>query len=115
MRSGKSGRPPVPKPYQRLYRLRLGLTQQEWRLLSARAKAVGLPPVDFARLMVLHLGIALPRPRLNFQVLGALSNIGNNLNQALRAINSGRLSPELRPSLDELFSLLREIRTALVS
>jgi hypothetical protein len=96
--------------------LEVRLSPRELALLLRRAAVFEIPVADLVRDLALYGRVRLPPiPRANFAMFGQLGRIGNNLNQAVKAINRGALSPDLRPLLSETHALLVAIRRDLVN
>jgi hypothetical protein len=102
------GRPKATET--RSYQLNLSLTMREWETVRQRAQALGMRPAHFGRAVLLdqeRTPTTLPRLESQFDrlVYGALSRLGNNLNQLLRHLHQtgDPIPPDLEP-------LLRDIR-----
>lgn len=90
------------------------VTQAELDAIEARAAAAGLDRSTYARRAALGARIvALRVPAIHLAAIGQLQRIGNNLNQAVKLVHEGRLSPEFAPALREVHRLLGELRRAL--
>ena len=57
--------------------------------------------------------MALRVPAIHLAAIDQLQRIGNNLNQSVKLVHEGRLSPEFGPALREVQRLLLEMRRAL--
>lgn len=83
-------RPPSVNP--RSKQLGVALTQDEYAIVTERADAVGLRPVDYARAAMLGQMIvaakAVTMSRYDKLTLEAWSRVGSNLNQVARQLNS---------------------------
>ena len=93
-----------------MQQLNLSLTMREWESVKRRAQTLGMRPAHFGRAVLLDESrTAAPRtqpePNLDRLVYGALSRLGNNLNQLLRHLHAtgDPLPADLEP-------LLRDIR-----
>jgi Bacterial mobilisation protein (MobC) len=105
--------------------LRIRLTEAERDAVNAAAEAAGVGPCSFARVVVVAAAgqtpTPAPRPRRApsepardlARVIGALGQIGNNLNQLARAANSGF---DLDPAIvREAIYELRRLRETIVA
>ena len=111
----RAGRPKLTDLNRRRWRIRLNLTFQEMTLLRCRASLASVPVHVLVRELALYSRVNTPAvPRANFAVVGRLGRIGNAVNQAVKKVNAGQLAPELRPLLEDLLHLLRELRNVLV-
>jgi hypothetical protein len=102
------GRSKITEP--RTHQLNLSLTMREWESVKQRAQILGMRPAHFGRTVVLDQERAtrvapLPESRFDRLVYGALSRLGNNLNQLLRHLH--RTGDPIPADLEPL---LREIR-----
>jgi hypothetical protein len=96
---------------KRSRQLNIALFQSEFDAIQARADALGVPRVDYARatllsMQVASIGVGLPSKleRLNLE---QMKRIGNNLNQIARGLNAlGQSQPE---ELSATLSALRAI------
>lgn len=103
--------PRSPAPLKRSRQLNIALFQSEFDAIQARADALGVPRVDYARatllsMQVASIGVGLPSKleRLNLE---QMKRIGNNLNQIARGLNAlGQSQPE---ELSATLSALRAI------
>jgi hypothetical protein len=107
-RNGNMGRP--KRTEARTKQLNLSLTTCEWESIRQRAQVLGMRPAHFGRAVLLdqeRTPTAVPQPESQFDrlVYGALSRLGNNLNQLLRHLHQtgDPIPPDLEP-------LLRDIR-----
>lgn len=91
--------------------LNIALTEAEHAALSARASALELRPVEYARLLVLgggHTVIDARPPQIDILAFEQLKRLGNNLNQISRRFNATG-----HPPPDSLPRLLADIRSVL--
>lgn len=116
--SGEMGRPggrPRKSPLnRRSCDVRVRLTPLEFDRLAARAASLGEPPAVFARRMALDRSLPRPVPQVNRQAWAELARLAANLNQWVRAINSGTAPTSERPRLEALASELASVRAALL-
>jgi hypothetical protein len=90
------------------------VTEAELAEITSRAQLAGLDRSTYVRRAALAQRIvALRVPAVHLQAIGQLQRIGNNLNQAVRLVHEGRLSPDLGSSVEEVRRLLLELRRAL--
>ncbi|MFZ0425214.1 MAG: hypothetical protein WAL80_20240 [Xanthobacteraceae bacterium] len=101
-------RPKATEP--RMQQLNLSLTLREWESIKRRAQMLGMRPAHFGRALLVDEDrkpalMTQPESNLDRLVYGALSRLGNNLNQLLRHLHhtGDPLPPDLEP-------LLRDIR-----
>jgi hypothetical protein len=105
----------LPLSERRNRQLPLYFSRRELALLEHRADRAGLPAHALARSLALYGKVEVPPvPRANYAVVGQLGRIGNLLNQALRQVNAGRLSPELRSLIQVTGETLAALRRDLV-
>ena len=71
----------------------LRLTEAEALFVEQQAARAGLSVADYQRRRLLGQPVRAARPRIEGQYLTALNQIGVNLNQIARALNSGRSLP----------------------
>lgn len=111
----RGGRPRAGDGARRDQRLRIRLSKNERGRIEILAQACALSVGTYLRLAALNRKIRPAVPAVNYDCLRELARLGNNLNQALVATYTRGASPELRPILLELLSLVRLLRSALVS
>jgi hypothetical protein len=104
------GRPKLAEA--RTKQLNLSLTMQEWESVRQRALALGMRPAHFGRTILLDEGrkvvsVKLSESHFDRLVYGALSRLGNNLNQLLRHLH--RTGDPLPPDLEPLLKDVRDI------
>lgn len=106
---------------KRTKQINVRLTEKEYQKLSAKADEYGIPMSSFLRDYILQAPKPIQRvhdlPKINPDLMRALTSIGNNLNQITRLANSQQASygkidiQTLTKSLDrigiELFELQR--------
>ncbi|HXU46405.1 MAG TPA: hypothetical protein VN783_12835 [Thermoanaerobaculia bacterium] len=91
-------------------------TIQELRAVDAKAAAAGLPRATFLRRAALVRRInALRVSGLHLRAVYELIRLGNNLNQAVKLVHQGRLSPDLVPSIERLESAISSFRDELTA
>jgi hypothetical protein len=96
----------------RTKQLNLSLTMREWEGIRQRAQVLGMRPAHFGRAVLLdqeRTPTAVPQPESQFDrlVYGALSRLGNNLNQLLRHLHQTGEPPP--PDLEPLLTDIRHI------
>ena len=91
--------------------IRLALT--ELALIESRALKQGMTISEYMRQMSLTGNIKLPpqRPEINLRTYQELGKIGVNINQYLRAINSGQSQHIPPETITQLSELIHQIRT----
>lgn len=90
------------------------VTEAELSEITSRARLAGLDRSAYARRATLGQRIvALRVPAIHLEAIGQLQRIGNNLNQAVRLVHEGRLSPDLEASVEGVRRLLLDLRRSL--
>ena len=113
-----------PKP-RRTAVLRVRLTTHEREAIDAAARRAGIGPCSFVRVTAVSAVAMTPTPpprrkrqpsvvaRSMAKFLGALNQIGNNLNQCARGVNTGFvINPK---TLDEIRDELRRLREVIIA
>ena len=107
LKKSRSGRPRLPAEHRRSLFVHINLSDKEYSRLRRRAATVGVPPLCFARDLALYATTPISCVRaIDPAAIGQLARVGNLLNQAMHRINAGRLAPEIRPILEDLYGLL---------
>jgi len=113
-RKRRPGRPRAKAPREVSVRVRF--TPLELRAVDAKAAAAGLPRATFLRRAALVRRInALRVSGLHLRAVYELIRLGNNLNQAVKLVHQGRLSPDLVPSIERLESAIGSFRDELTA
>lgn len=116
--SGEMGRPggrPRKSPVnRRSCDVRVRFTPLEFDRLAARAAALGEPPSVFARRMAIARALPRPVPSVNRVAWAELARLAANLNQWMRAINSGTAPATDRPRLEALAGEVAALRSDLL-
>ena len=101
------GRPRKSEPRSR--QLNLSLTDTELEEVCRRAEAVGMRPVHFSRILLLdsERSVTVAANNTSRLLRLELARLGNNLNQAVRKLNS--LGLPLPSDLEPLLADIREI------
>jgi hypothetical protein len=114
-RRGGSGRPRLSPDAQRGIRVATRLTLRECGLIAALAAEANLTLSAYLRAAALRAKINPPLvPPINLRFVGDLGRVGNNLNQLVHAIHAGRAAPGLLAVIEELRSLLDDVRRELI-
>lgn len=98
----------------RTHWLTVRMTEEEYRVVRAKADEEEITLSDLARLTLLRYKVRRPLvPRVNLAALDQLHRLGNNLNQLVKLLHQGRAPVGLRGVLDRLLALCEEIRSLL--
>ena len=103
----RGGRPVLPPERRRTRTITVSVHQEEWRVISEKAKAAGLCVSVYAREAALGTRLGM---RVNAGVYRELSRIGVNMNQLARVANRTRCLPEerlLREAVEALLAMRR--------
>ena len=105
------GRPKATEP--RMQQLNLSLSVREWESIKRRAQLLGMRPAHFGRAVLLDEDRkpalkTQPESNLDRLVYGALSRLGNNLNQLLRHLHQtgDPLPADLEPLLKDIRQII---------
>lgn len=110
----RPGRPRSMAP--RATSVRVRFTALELRAVDAKAAAAGLPRATFLRRAALVRRINAPRvPAIHLRAVFELLRLGNNLNQAVKLVHQGRLSPDLESSIARLQETIDRYRDELTN
>lgn len=93
--------------------IKIRVSPSEYAEAEILAKEVGLPLSTYCRQALLRRPLVSAIPSVNYDAIGQLKRIGNNINQALVAIYTGKVPPSFRPALLELITLIRKLRAEL--
>lgn len=110
----RGGRPRARNGARRDERLRLRVSAEERARIENLAQASALAIGTYLRLSALNRKIRAAVPAVNYDCVRELARLAGNLDQALVAIYTRGGSPELRPVLEELLSLLERVHASLV-
>jgi len=111
----RRGRPPLPPAARRTERIHLRVPPAFAARLREQAHARHLTLSRFLLVALQRRELPpLPPTRLDFEVVGQLARIGNNLNQAVHLLHTGRLDPTFATALAELRSELSSLRRLLL-
>ena len=108
-------RPVLQQEEKRIIQVNIRLTKKENEIVCNYAQASGMTPANWIRQKV-FTG-RLPTIRLspvNAALYGELQKIGVNLNQAVKQLHVGKLSPAYLSILTELMKTLKEILNCLL-
>jgi len=109
-----SGRARLAAEHLRSVRLVFRATPAEARSVAARAARSGLERSEFLRAMALGRRLPPPGvPAINLRAILELARLGNNLNQAVKLVHQGRLSPRIEAILLELLAAIDATRASL--
>jgi len=113
----RGGRPPKANPGDvRTHQINVRLTEAEHSILCERAKQNGKRPADFLRTAALTRRLPSPPvPEVNRLEYARLARLAANLNQAMKAINEGRISSIENVDFAELQSEVSRLRLALIA
>jgi mobilization protein NikA len=111
----RRGRPPLSETERRTERLGFRAPRRFVVRLRQQARARNL---TLSRFLVAALERRqlppLPPSRLEMELVGQLARIGNNLNQAVHLLHTGRLDPSFRRALADLKAQLDDLRARLL-
>jgi flagellar biosynthesis/type III secretory pathway ATPase len=111
----QGGRPSLDSEKLRHRFVTVRFNNDELAAIRSKASQAALPVATYLRDCGLTKRLSGNRfPKANLAHVGELNHLGRNLNQALVLMHTGRASPEFGPTLDQLLSLLEEIRQHLI-
>lgn len=114
----RGGRPRLAGDQRKIAAVTLRFTAMERELIDTKAGLAAFTVPEFIRHAALSLDIPAAVPELNREAYSELANLGNNLNQISRAINSdGNIAvqlPTLIKLLPRLTIAVQSLRLALL-
>lgn len=109
-------RPKKEKELKHNHRIYLRLTDTEYELVSANAKAANLSLAEYARKQVMNKKVIIKYelvadlPELK-KLIAEFGKIGSNLNQIARHFNSGGIhSQEMRKAINQSIARIYEMK-----
>jgi hypothetical protein len=108
----RGGRPRLSDELRKNVRIRVSFTVAEAEHLDELADQAGIDTFQMIRAAALQLKINAI-PSINRQALVELGRVGNNLNQAVRRLNSGEDADLLKEILD-LQTSINELKSSLL-
>ena len=109
-------RPKKEKSLRHTHQIMLRLTDTEYEIISAQAKAAGLPLAEFARRQIMNkrtiikYELVADLPELK-KLIAEFGKIGSNLTQIDRYFNSGGIhSQEVQKSLRQSLSKINDMK-----
>ncbi|MVN92668.1 plasmid mobilization relaxosome protein MobC [Mucilaginibacter sp. HME9299] len=109
------GRPPKSEEDKRTVQVNIRLTEEENRQLNEQAEGSGLSPANWIRHKVFTGRFpAIKVSPIEGKLYRELHYIGNNLNQAVKQLHTGRLDVRYEGILNSLLRLKYEILSKLL-
>ncbi|MDT3403785.1 plasmid mobilization protein [Mucilaginibacter terrae] len=108
-------RPALSEEERRVVQVNIRLTEEESKRVSAQAEAASLTPANWIRHKVFtgRFPVTKASP-IEAKLYRELHYIGNNLNQAVKLLHSGKLSPAYLTILMTLLNIKNDILKRLV-
>lgn len=110
--TGRPGRPPASpgRPIKVTFRL----SEEEHARLLARVEELEVGQSAYLRAVALGRQVPQPAvPRTNLKAIGELNRIGNNLNQLVKLLHSGKAPYGLRSTLEAVHAAVEAMRRTL--
>jgi len=108
-------RPALSEEERRVVQVNIRLTEEERKMVSAQAEGAGLTPANWIRQKVFTGRFPLIKASpIEAKLYRELHYIGNNLNQAVKLLHSGKVSPAYLTILTALLNLKNDIIKRLV-
>lgn len=101
------------KPQRHTMMVMVRFTPEDHATVEQCARLSGVPVATYIRAVSLGRVLAPVVPAVNYDAIGQLRRIGNNINQALVTIYTGKVPSSFRPMLLELITLIRKLRAEL--
>jgi hypothetical protein len=104
-------------PYSKVITLGTKVSAKDWAIIAAKIKESGLTVSEYLRASALSSTVNPPTliPQINFDNWHDLARLGSNLNQiALQLHVKGVVNPYLTEVIEQIRSLLAEVRAALI-
>jgi len=109
------GRPALEEDDKRVIQVNIRLTNDEYSKACNYAEASGLSPANWIRQKVFTGRFPpIKISPVNASLYRELHKIGVNLNQSVKQVHGGRLSPAYLPVLEALLKLQRDIFNCLL-
>lgn len=103
-------RPALNEEERRTVQVNIRLTEEENKKVIEQAQGSGLTPANWIRQKVFSGRFpAIRVSRVETQLYYELNKVGNNLNQSVKLLHSGKLSPGYLGILNALLDLKRQI------
>lgn len=108
-------RPVLQKEEKRIIQVNIRLTKRESEIVSNYAQASGVTPANWIRQKVFTGRFpTIKLSPVNAALYREVHKIGVNLNQAVKQLHEGKLSPAYLSTLTELMRMLKEILNCLL-
>jgi hypothetical protein len=108
-------RPALSEEEKRMVQVNIRLTEEESKRVSQQAEGAGLTPANWIRQKIFTGKFPLIKASpIEAKLYRELHYIGNNLNQAIKLLHSGKLSPAYLTILTNLVRLKNDILKRLV-
>lgn len=108
-------RPALSKEERRVVQVNIRLTEDENKRISEQAEGAGLTPANWIRQKIFTGRFPLIKASpIEAKLYRELHYIGNNLNQAVKLLHSGKLSPAYLTILTTLLNLKNDILKRLI-
>ena len=104
-------------PYSKVITLGTKVSAKDWAIIAGKVKASGLTISEYLRASALSSTVNPPIiiPSINLDNWHDLARLGSNLNQiALQLHVKGVVNPYLTEVIEQIRSLLAEVRAALI-
>ena len=110
--------PITGSPHSKLFTLGTKVSQKDLAVLAVKVKASNLTISKFLRAAALSAIVTPPVqiPQINIEHWNDLARVGSNLNQIAVKLNAtGEVDPYLNETIEQLRSILAEVRAALIN
>lgn len=107
---GRGGRPSIPSDQVRRHTIGVRVNEDERNRIQEKADRMNMAPAQWLRHAALDRILPpCPAPKLNRDMYVELGKIGTNINQLVKASNSGRM-PHPLPPLRNLVNIIINLR-----
>jgi len=111
---GRGGRPSIPADQVRRHTIGVRVNEDERRRIQEKADRMNMAPAQWLRHAALDRVLPpCPAPKVNRDMYVELGRIGNNINQLVKATNSGR-TPAILPPFRELVNAIINFRLEII-